>query len=533
MSVILRKPYAFIIKHFRLIHLIILAMLIYILVDLNSINQLFNNFQRTNTYTYLSANLYINNLINYAIGVGFIMSGIVFWLLKQKKKPTNLYLGLFVYFIILFIGYIFINSRLTAIQTEIFESDQLILVKDVTFLLSLPMFVFLPLCFIRGIGFNIKQFNFSKDVAELKIAEEDSQEFEVLIGQNNYLYFRTIRRVLREIKYFIFENKFPLSIIASVLAVILIISGIRYYNEYLKKINQAEVTSINSISYIVNKSYITARDYKGDEIKDGYKYVVIDMAFHNISDEPRTLDLTKIILANGNILYYPTLTKNAKFYDLGVPYKDSQIISGGQMLEATLAFEIPKSVSTRNFTLKIQYGIDDSYKNILVQYKNFKVNTTSIDADEVTYNKKLKDSIIVNIVDRNAIELAINDYAIMDVYDNKYVACMSLDNCHSYSSIIKSADVTTKTMLVVDFEWDIDTVSNIYKTFDTTNKLFENYSQIRYIADNKQYTIPAKVIINSDVDSKVFFEAPRNIIGAKEIQLEMDFRDYLYIVKLL
>lgn len=530
---IIRKPYAFIIKHFRLLHLIILVMLLYIYFDLNSIYQLFSSFQKTHTYTYMSAFLYIDNLVNYAIGIAFIMSGIIFWLLKIKKKNINLYLGIFVYLAILIIGYIFLHSRLTAIQNEVFESDQIILVKDISMLLNLPMYVFIPFCFIRGIGFNIKQFNFSKDIAELKIADEDSEEFELLIGQNNYKYFRTARRAFRETKYFILENAFPLSIIGGVLGVILLGSGIYYYNSFLKKLSAAEVTSIDSISYVVNSSYMTAKDYTGDEIRDGYKYVVINMAFHNVSTETKSLNLDLITLADGRIIYYPTLTKNSKFYDLGVPYKEKQQIYGGEMIEATLTFEIPASVRTKNFTLRVQYGMDDTFDRVLVQYKKFDIKTTSIDAEEVTIDKKMNDTINVNVIGKNKIGLTVTNFAIVDLFDNKYVSCSSMERCYAYSSVISTTDVSTKTMLVVDFKANIDNEANILQTFNTTNKIFKNYANIKYTINDVDHVIPATIVSNSDVDSKVFFEVPRNIIRASSVQLCIDFRDELYVYKLV
>lgn len=529
---ILRKPYAFIIKHFRLLHLIILGLLIYIFTDLNAINQLFNSLQKSSTYIYAGGSIYIDDLVYYAISVGLFLSGVAFWLLKEKKKPTALYLGMSIYFIVLYIGFFFLFGQLKLIENEIFESDRIILVKDIAFLLTIPLYVFVPLCFIRGIGFNIKQFNFSKDIEELKIVDKDSQEFELLIGQNNYKYLRTFRRAIRETKYFILENLFVISVIGGVLGVILLGVGIHYYNEYLKKINEAEVISINSISYIVNKSYVTAKDFNGNEIKENYKYVVVDMAFHNMSDESKSLNLDLITLTDGAIIYYPTLTKNGKFYDLGVPYKDGQLIMADEIVEATLAFEIPASVKTRNFTLKVQYAIDDSKPNVIAQHRNFAVNTMKIDIDEVVSKKKINETINVDVVGQNKLNLTITGYKLIDSYNNRYVSCSSLDDCKKLSSLIKPSNVVSNTMLEVDYKGLIDENANFLRTFNTYNKMFRNYAKIRYILYNKEYIIPATIVTNSDVDNKVFFEVPRGLYNANTIELYLDFRDYLYIIPL-
>lgn len=529
---ILRKPYAFIIRHFRLIHIVMLLVLVYAFIDLSSVNTLFSNLQSSNTYTFANAMMYADNLVYWACIVLAAMSGTIFWLFKEKKKPTNLYLGIVIYSLVLIIGFIFLYGQLSSLQENLFEDDQIILVKDISFLLSLPMYAFIPLCFIRGIGFNIKKFNFSKDIKELEIAGEDSEEFEVMVGQNNYKYFRAIRRTLRETKYFIFENKFMLSVFASIIGVALIATGVYYYDAYMKKFSEAEVISVNQISYIVNRSYITEKDFRGDQIKSGYKYVVVDMAFHNVAKESRYLNLDLITLANGKIIYYPTLTMNGKFYDLGAPYKDKQAIAPGEMIEATLAFEIPVGVSTRNFTLRVQYEIDESFDEVVMRYKNFAVNTLSIDADEIVKNIKVNDPISVNIVGNNRINLSITGYNLIDNYDNKYVSCKDINTCNVYSSLINTNNSVGSTMLVLDYDMSIDDSAQITKTFNTTNKIFNNYAKIRYVTFNKEYIVDAKIVPNSDVKNKVFIEVPRNITNASSIDFLIDFRDEKFEVAL-
>lgn len=522
---ILRKPYAFIIKHFRLIHVIMLIVLVYAFLDLNSVASVFSNLASTNTYTFANANIYIDNLAYWAAIVLMIMSGIIYLLFRQKKKPTNLYLGMLVYSVALIIGFAFLFYQLNELTEEIFEVDQILLVRDIANILSFPMFAVIPLCFIRGIGFNIKKFNFSRDIKELEIAGEDSEEFEVMVGQNNYKYLRAIRRAIRETKYFILENKFLLTVFGSITLVILAGTGIHYYNSYMKKFAEAEVISVNQISYIVNRSYITEKDFNGNKIKDGFKYVVVNMSFHNVANMDRHLNLDMITLTSGKIIYYPTLTMNGKFYDLGVPYKDKQTIHPDQMIDATLAFEIPSTVNTRNFTLKVQYDLDETFDEVVMRYKNFGVSAIPVDSEEVIKPININDMISVNIVGSNKMNLKIREYNLLDVYDDKYVSCKTLDSCTAYSSLIKTNTTSSTTMLMLDFDLDVDDNAEILKTFNTTNKLFANYASIQYTTFNKEYLVPAKIIPKSDVKDKVFMEVPRNIMNASEIKLILDFRD--------
>ncbi len=237
---ILKKPYAFIIKHFRLIHLMMLACLAYLLMIARDINKLFASLQASSTFIYAGAEAYINKSVYYILFIFLFLSGVVFWLLREKKKPTKLYLFLILYGIVEIFLFYYEFNLLAVLQENVLESDQLILGRDISTICLLPNYILMCICFIRGIGFNLKQFNFSKDVEELEIADVDSAEFEVLIGQNNYKYFRLARRTIREIKYYILENKFAISVFGGILALFFTGYGIYYYNTYLKKTNKEE-----------------------------------------------------------------------------------------------------------------------------------------------------------------------------------------------------------------------------------------------------------------------------------------------------
>lgn len=529
---ILRKPYAFIIKHFRMIHLIILGCLLFLVYDLNDIYHLFQQLQVTNTTIYTGANIYIDNIVYYFVLAGLAMTGVVLWLLKEKKKPIKLYLFLFIYFILLLIGYTYLFNMLTTIQDEVVTLDTIILTKDIANLMILPGYLGICLCFIRGIGFNIKQFNFSKDIAELDIADKDSEEFEVLIGQNNYKYFRTLRRTLREIKYYILENRFAITCVAIGLLTIFSGFGVYYYNQYLKRLGEEEVTSVNGISYIVNRSYLTENDYKGNKVRDGYKYVVVEMRMYNSNSEDKQLDLELINLTDGDLVYRPIQTRNSKFYDLGVPYKEDQYIKAYEDINVTLTFEIPSSVSTKNFTLRVQYKIESSMDKVVARYRNFAVNTVNADTEDVVHKNNLNETINIDTLGRNKFSLTINSYQIRDSYNNRYAVCSEDLTCKSISRVIKPASLTKSTMLVVNYTGVMYDDANFTKTFNTYNKIFTNYATVVYQIGNKEYRESVSVVALSDVDGKVFIEMDRRILNATSISLYFDFRNEKYEVVL-
>lgn len=529
---VLRKPYAFLIKHFRMLHMIILVIVLYLLFSLNGIYELFNTLHSSDTHMYVGAYAYINDLVYYFILAGLGVSCIAFWLLYKKKKPTVLYISLIVYFIALFIGYLYLYSVLRVIQNEVIDIDQVILVKDIANILKFPGYVCVAFCFIRGIGFNIKQFNFSKDIAELNIAESDSAEFEVLIGQNNYIYMRSIRRALREIKYYFLENKFAFTCVGVVILAVFIGFGVYYYNQFMKRLSESEVTSVNGISYIVNNSYMTQYDYNGNKIRDGFKYVVLNMNFHNSTEEAKPINLDLITLKNGSLIYYPTLTKNSKFYDLGMPYKENQVINPYEDLEATITFEIPSSTNTKNFTLRVQYAIESTLDNVVARYRLFEVKTQQIDREQTVRDKPVNETMNINTIGKNKFALVVTGYELKDSFNSRYVICRKDLTCTPTSSIISPSNMTKDTMLILDIKGTMYDDAMFTKTFNTYNKIFANYVELSYVLLNKEYVEPINIVPLSDVDGKIFIAVDRRIHRAEKIKLKFYFRNETYEVPL-
>lgn len=530
--VVLRKPYAFIIKHFRLIHILLLACLIFLVVHLNDLHHFFANLQATSTYIYAGADVYIDRTVYlFAIG-GLALSGIVFWLLREKKKPTTLYMSLIFYFIVLIIGNSYLFSLLRRLMEEVLEIDTIIFAKDISNILMLPGYVFLIFCFIRGIGFNIKQFNFSKDIAELQIADKDSAEFEVLIGQNNYKYFRTIRRVFRETKYYILENRFAIIIISSILFLFFLGGCFHYYNLYLKKLSERDITTVEGITYVVNRSYMTEYDYKGNRIRRGYKYVVVNMKFYNSTSTDKALNLDLITLYDSGLVYYPTLLANSSFYDLGVPYHEGEKIRASDELTATLAFEIPSSVKSKDFTLRVQYGLDNALDKVIAKYRQFAIHTVSIDAEELIQSRNINETMNVNAVGENQFSLTIAGHEIRDSYNDRFVICSKNLTCTPSSRLVVPTNPINSTMLVVHYTGEMFDDANFTMTFDTYNKVFANIGELTYKIANKEYTESIDIVPLSNVEGKIFINVNRRISRASEIFLTFHFRNETYNVQL-
>src|SRR5699024_3037500 len=121
-------------------------------------------------------------------------------------------------------------------------------IRDVAFIVYLPQFFFTLYCALRGIGFDIKKFNFDEDAKEMEITDIDDEEFELVFGKDAYKYKRTLRRFIREFKYYVLENKAAFAVLASM--VVIAIGTILYlnFNVYHKTYRQTQRMTHNNLS---------------------------------------------------------------------------------------------------------------------------------------------------------------------------------------------------------------------------------------------------------------------------------------------
>ena len=86
---ILRKPYAFLIKYFKIIHIILFLIFTYLVFEIRNIYMFFVNYVKNNNFTYFEgiANEYMNPLVFFLIILIIAFAISVYELMKKKEKP--------------------------------------------------------------------------------------------------------------------------------------------------------------------------------------------------------------------------------------------------------------------------------------------------------------------------------------------------------------------------------------------------------------------------------------------------------------
>ena len=107
---ILKKPYAFLIKNFKIIHIIIFLLALYVNNYYIKISSFFRNYSSNNFYDYNIAKDYLPIFSFIAIILLISFISIMLYLMNKKKKPIKLYIFSIIYYVILLISMLFIYN---------------------------------------------------------------------------------------------------------------------------------------------------------------------------------------------------------------------------------------------------------------------------------------------------------------------------------------------------------------------------------------------------------------------------------------
>lgn len=301
---ILRKPYAFLIKNFKIIHLILSIIMIYVVYKMGNISGFINDYINNIANTRIATS-YIGGLIFLATIVIIGISVSLYILMKYKNKPKLLYLITSITYSIILIVLFYLLLSFQTIEKEVLDPKTIRLLRDIVNMVKYPEYVFIVIMLVRSLGFDIKRFDFKSDIEEMNIDVSDNEEVELSVGIDTEKIKTRGRRTIREFKYYVLENKvFVYTIVGVILGIIVIslIVNINFINKVYK-----EGDNINTSYFTMNivDSYITSKKDNGDKIIDNdTSFVIIRMNVKSLYDYKYTLDTEDFLLVTGVIHIY-------------------------------------------------------------------------------------------------------------------------------------------------------------------------------------------------------------------------------------
>ena len=489
---IVRKPFAFLIKHFKAIHLFLFGLLVYVCYKYNGIVSFLRNYISTGNGRYDAVN-YINYTPIYIILGAILVMIIIYYLMKYKDKPKKLYLFSIIGYIAVIILFIFLFNYLRTFSSSIIEQKTLRLYRDISLMGLIFQYIIIVIMLIRGLGFDIKKFNFSKDIQELNIDLTDNEEVELVMGfDTNKTKFK-IRRFFREFRYFIKENILftGLSLIVIVIILWIIVANYTSKNKVYKENEYFGV----DFNMLVNGSYLTKEDSSSKKLSVGNSSLLV-VKFKISSNHSDVLNPDNFILSIYGKTYSPNNKYCSSLKDIGKCYNKIKLTK--QEKEYIFVYLVDDNVLNKKIYLKYDYGYLTNKNNSVIKVR---LNPDNID-DEETTTKRINDTLEFNNSIIGDYKLKIEEYNISDNYEiNADITLMPTSN----NTIIRLK-------------------------VSEGNDLIDNYALLKYTISGLEYTSTMKKLYN---DNDYSYYEVNNITYADSIKLVLNSRhnNYEYILK--
>ncbi len=536
---ILRKPYAILIKNFKLIHTIITICMVYLVYKTYLIYDYIRAFMKTDmlaTEKDITGELFnLQMFLLPAIIITLLL--ILLVVMTRKKKPKLFYLLNIIFYGITIGIYSYLYSGLNYIETNIMELREIKLFHDIAMILLGVQIVSMILSFIRAAGFDIKKFDFGKDLMELDVQDEDNEEFEVNVNVETNVIKRIINRNKRFIKYVYIENKFFIDII--ILFALAAGSFFTYINVNVYNViyNEGDTFLAGNFDLGVTKSYITQQNYKGIEVTTEDKVLLIIELNIKSYVKDQLLNTAKAEMVVNNNTYFPTKVEyKSLIFDLGNTYYNEEIATDFQKI--LLVYEIPKVDKEKPMQFKYINDLEVKKNKLNPKYIRVSLNPINLDEEEEVIDGELGEEMVLNESVLGKSTLIIKSFDIAKEYILKYKYCVNKDECYQSLEYLKPTLNTNynKALLKINATLTLDesiNVDNIYSPFSLINY----FGSIVYKINGKTYTISNGL---SKVDSyristenDYYLEVNEVVMQAEEIYLVIDIRNkqYKYKVK--
>ena len=531
---ILRKPYAFFIKHFKLIHIILAVFAFYSIYKTKLLLDFFNEYSASImdvTGQDLISPL-LPGLFQIVPLLIIIFSLIVLFVMAFKKKPYFFYIIIMAIYLFTFIMLQVSKGTLNTLYVTMLDVRAIRLIRDlvmVTFIAQLASVIFIV---VRATGFDVKKFDFKSDLKEIEINEEDREEVEVQLNFDTNKGIRGLRRRLRYLKYTYKENKLLFNlVIALVSGSLICFVGILIFTKE-KIINQNVYFTGNNFTVNLTNSYLVNSNYRGKVIDEDYYFLVLKFQIKNNTNGEIGLDIATTKILIDNYVYTPISENKNCFFDFGNVYQSENI--GSEFEEKILIYKIPKQLIKEDiiFSFVDKNNTDKDGRFVSTKVKVDYENLTGISStSETNINDTLsfEDSILPDY------KVHITSFDIQDKYKLEYNFCVS-DECYKSYEYVKPNLATNydKTLLRIKGNLEKEkTLSNIYDLYD----FIETFGNLYYEVDGQKkiHSIQFKEVKSKKANENdiYYIEVLDEVKDATKISLVFTIRNknYEYILK--
>ena len=516
---IIRKPYAFLIKNFRKIHIALLvlgAFVFYKTIRTALFVSEFMNYGIYDAYANPISKI-ISPIFRFSVILMFVGSASILLLLRHKQKPWKSYIFPTALYLFLFLVLGMIRSFFN-VYTEMLETTNLRLSGDLLLIFLFCQLPAIAIFLMRTIGIDIKSFNFAKDLDSLELSDEDREEIEIGLNVDVYTFVRLGRRFWRNLGYFYQEHKRMCFVVIAILSIFFIKNTYQLIFVHNKTYRPGQLYSVNGYNISITNAYITDRDNTGKVISDDSRFVIVEFKVKN-NDETRNLNTSYFHLRAGTKDYKTTETTYAnEFADIGKTYNKVRKLQKNETSKFIVVYKVDKRIRKGRFVMyyQEQFGI--------FKLRKLKLKIKDISKVNEAQNLEQGDFFDIKIKDLED-SLAFDSIELTNIVEYKVNKCNSIE-CYMDKKTYNSPEGYK--IIAMEFSSDY---------FESKNMIdfLSKYGKINY-KDNEDKIKSMRIDLALDKDyfgKYVYLKVPDKVASAKEISLVISTRNDIYIYKLI
>lgn len=527
---ILRKPYAFLIKHFKFIHLIMTIFIGILIYQTNTLLSFFNDFiGSTQTIVGTSVlDILFGNYV-YILSAGVVLASLIIFILMSFKEKPRLYYALnIIGYILLIVLYIYAGNTIEAMQENILDERIVRAVRDFLNIAFIFQLYSIVISFIRTIGLDVKKFDFKDDVEDLDLTDLDNEEFEVNVEFDSQTLKRKVRRGYRNMRYYFIENKLILIIIG-----ILLILGISFGLHSVLKDDTVEYRmnqAFSPIGYniIIEESYVTSTDFRLNKISNDTSLVVVKFKIRTLNKTEEFI-FGKLGLKIGDNKYYHDIKNRSYVSDFGVAYT-GQVLSN-EYKDYVLVYEIPTSLKGNAMDLiYTEQIVSGMFKD---KTDDIRIPLTVVDLDEkkeveyINYNQNY----IVGSGLLEGYEFKFNNIELNNNFKINYNICVANNECYNYYEYLSPSlsGISDKAILKLNMDLVVPEDGQIKSIGDLITK----FGSVEYTVNGViKSTNITKKIDTTHKDNYSYFEIKKEVLQADSISLVLKVRNDIFKFKI-
>lgn len=526
---IFRKPYAFLIKYFKVIHVIITVITFYLIYKSTGVLSFLNDYILNNTSVVGQAitERLFHPLMYFGVILSIVMATIVLILMKLKEKPVVFYFFNTAVYVYMLIVFLLSRNIIGTMEIEIVDIRMVRLLQDMYIAMIFLEFISLCLTFVRSTGFDVKKFDFVRDMKEISVEETDNEEFEVDVEVDTDRYMRKIRRKLRHMKYVYLENKFLIHLACAVIIGLIVGSVYLLQRDQSKFIKQNRYFTVNNFTMNITNSYMTKYNYLTSKVSDQYTLVVLEFRAKNNSQVPAKLQHARMELNVDGISFHPTNKYNDVSFDLGTAYENYDITTEEDVY--TVIYEIPNHLIRKK--MYYRYVNNTGGKSIKVRIKP--INLDQKKKTEVTLGKKIdfSEGIFAGS------SLRVSAFEINDLFQIKYRFCVEPKECYDSVDNIRPTLDQNYDETLMKISLDINFREQYHNDRITNNQdVLATFGVVKYRlkGDTKDRILrpTIKKVANNTNLKDVYMEVNSELKQATQMTLEFQIRNQIVIYKL-